>query len=221
MIKRRAFAETVIDFNGETLILNTKKSLFFESHRTLVLSDCHLGKATHFRKNAIPLSLKAADRDLIEIEALIEYYQPEQMVFLGDLFHSSHNREWEAFCRLMKKCSLNQAVLVRGNHDILNEHHYDDAGLKLTDKLLVGEINLVHDIPASPDPESYYISGHIHPGYRISGTARQSAVLPCFFCSRNHLIMPAFGSLTGLKKLEKQNNSDCVYCFTETAFFEL
>jgi uncharacterized protein len=47
--------------------------------------------------------------------------------------------------------------------------------------------------PGETRPE---LSGHFHPKLRIATTAR-SITRPCFVASRQHLILPAFGALTG------------------------
>ncbi len=51
------------------------------------------------------------------------------------------------------------------------------------------------------------ICGHIHPGLILVGTAKQSIKLSCFYLSETHLILPAFGNLTGLQLLEQEENS--------------
>ena len=55
-----------------------------------------------------------------------------------------------------------------------------------------------------PDSESapgtsspFFICGHIHPSFRIRGTARQRITVPCFWLRPGCLVLPAFGSFTG------------------------
>jgi metallophosphoesterase superfamily enzyme len=47
-------------------------------------------------------------------------------------------------------------------------------------------------------PGMLNICGHIHPGVRLVGKARQSIRIPCFFQTGSCLILPAFGNFTGL-----------------------
>jgi metallophosphoesterase superfamily enzyme len=48
----------------------------------------------------------------------------------------------------------------------------------------------------------------------VSGKARQQIKLPCFWQKDNALIMPAFGSLTGLKRI-KPGKGDKVFLVSE------
>ncbi|MCH8494168.1 MAG: metallophosphoesterase [Balneolales bacterium] len=47
----------------------------------------------------------------------------------------------------------------------------------------------------------FTISGHIHPGIRMKGYAKQSLMLPCFHLSKNGFLLPAFGTFTGLAEI--------------------
>jgi metallophosphoesterase superfamily enzyme len=98
-----------------------------------------------------------------------------------------------------------QFVLVEGNHDILPSVTYVIPNL-----LKIGLLEEQHIIFSHhPLIESVKINicGHVHPGLQIKGKAKQSEKLPCFYKSETHLILPAFGNLTGLTLLERDRNS--------------
>jgi hypothetical protein len=42
----------------------------------------------------------------------------------------------------------------------------------------------------------------------VHGTARQSAVFPCFYKTQKQLILPAFGNLTGIQLLEREKDAE-------------
>ena len=57
---------------------------------------------------------------------------------------------------------------------------------------------------------SFVFSGHVHPGIRISGRGRQALVLPCFYFTTGHCILPAFSKFTGTYKVEPKEG-DLLY----------
>jgi metallophosphoesterase superfamily enzyme len=52
--------------------------------------------------------------------------------------------------------------------------------------------------PMNSSPIKGWISGHLHPGIKIQGKGRQRIILPCFVKYTNQLVLPAFGTFTGL-----------------------
>ncbi|WP_332911905.1 hypothetical protein [Algoriphagus boritolerans] len=57
------------------------------------------------------------------------------------------------------------------------------------------------------------LCGHIHPGVRLLGKARQTVRIPCFHLSKSRLILPAFGNFTGLA-LVKPKDGDTIWGIT-------
>ena len=72
--------------------------MFWEKEKALVLSDLHIGKAAHFRKNGIALSNQVFESDLQRLSILIEHFKPEKLVVVGDLLHAGDNSEVNQFC---------------------------------------------------------------------------------------------------------------------------
>ena len=58
--------------------------------------------------------------------------------------------------------------------------------------------------------EKFVFCGHVHPGVKLKGAGLQQLKMPCFYQSRNQLILPAFGAFTGLHILTPKEG-DCVY----------
>ena len=57
------------------------------------------------------------------------------------------------------------------------------------------------------------IAGHIHPAVQLVGKGRDRMRLPCFYCTDEQTLLPAFGSFTGSKSI-KPNKTDSVYVCT-------
>ena len=60
----------------------------------------------------------------------------------------------------------------------------------------------------------FTFSGHVHPGIKLNGVARQELSFPCFYFSKDHAILPAFGHFTGLYKI-KPKRTDKVFALME------
>jgi metallophosphoesterase superfamily enzyme len=71
-------------------------------------------------------------------------------------------------------------------------------------KMVLDNICLLHE-PFGNENE-FVISGHLHPGVMLKGTGKQRLLLPCFVVGSNRIILPAFGSLTGLAKAKPLPN---------------
>ena len=211
----------LIPFGGTLFTAYSEGFLFHPETGSLIISDCHFGKTTHFRKHALPIPELAIQRDFLRLKDIADHLQPGRIIFLGDLFHSGVNREWDILSEFLYTHIKATIILVMGNHDILPHKIYKEAGFELTDCYLLGEIACIHDQNEVPNQAAFTISGHIHPGYRLSGIGRQKLALPCFYVGSNHMIMPAFGSLTGLSIIEKKEKNDRVVCFTPERIFEV
>ncbi len=185
-----------IEIAGLQAILLPEKALYFPELKTLVVADVHWGKAGHFRKHGMAIPARAAGGNAERLSGIIQTMGAETVVFAGDLFHSRHNNEVEAFRDWRSGFPEIQFQLVIGNHDILGEDFYAACGLELfPENILLGNVAVWHDAPEKS--EVFVIHGHIHPGIRLSGKARQQIALPCFAVSEKALILPAFGDFTG------------------------
>jgi DNA ligase-associated metallophosphoesterase len=191
-----------------TYVLLNEKALFRAMNATLIIADLHLGKAQHFRKNGIYLPQKSAEKDYERLKQLIVSLKPQRIILLGDLFHSTYNHEWELFCEFVNSFKKIEFVLILGNHDILEEQHYKSICSKIVEETLEeGDVVFSHH-PLKRIPENKInIAGHIHPGVVLSGKGKQHVKLPCFYWYKNQLILPAFGSLTGLQLIAPEKDA--------------
>jgi len=202
----------------EPFYLLLQKAIYRPLKKQLILSDVHLGKATHFRKAGIPMPPQSHLKDIDTLQYLLNTWRPDSLVILGDLFHSDYNREWLWFKALLMEFPQVQFILVEGNHDILPDSAYDLPNLIKLD-ILEEDCFIFSHHPLENAPK-LNICGHVHPGIRIYGRAKQSVKLPCFYFNHKHFILPAFGNLTGLFLLE-QEDASFYYLVTQERVIEL
>lgn len=185
----------------KNLLLLPEKAVFFEDHRILLLADLHLGKVNHFRRSGIAVPTSVNTKNLELLVELVNKLIPSRVVFLGDLFHSHYNEEWEALGQVVRHFKEVRFELVLGNHDIMSSLQYERCQLVVHEQLEVDSFLFTHE-PMDKIPRGKYnVYGHIHPGVRLKGKGRQAITLPCFFFGKNRAIMPAFGSFTGLARV--------------------
>jgi DNA ligase-associated metallophosphoesterase len=191
-------------FKEQHLWLSGQRALFWEEQSILLLSDLHLGKSGHFRKEGIGVPGAVMKEDMQRLLVLLQFFKPARLVVVGDFFHSRANIELDLFRRWRADISHQRIELVRGNHDILAAQWYQDANIEVhEDPLQIGDFFLAHD-PADAPAGAYTFCGHLHPGVILQGGARQSLRLPCFYFGNNYCILPAFGAFTGLATVRPQ-----------------
>ncbi|MEO7989751.1 MAG: ligase-associated DNA damage response endonuclease PdeM [Chryseolinea sp.] len=203
-----------IDLCGEVFELLPQKAIYWKRERALLMADLHLGKINHFRKSGIPVPSKANEKNLELIVELIESTNPARVIFLGDLFHSHYNPEWEVFGELVKHFQSISFELVLGNHDILSEGQYVRKSITLYDELRLPPFIFTHHPLEEMVDNLYNLAGHIHPGATLHGKARQSVTLPCFYFGKQQGVLPAFGMFTGLARI-KPKTDDLVFVVVE------
>lgn len=185
-----------IEIAGQQALLLPEKALYFPEMATLVVADVHWGKAGHFRKHGIAIPAKAAGGNAERLSHLILKTSAQTVVFAGDLFHSRHNNEVEAFREWQAHFPQITFQLVVGNHDILSADFYERCNLELfPEKKDLKGISIWHDAPAQSN--TFVIHGHIHPGIKLFGKGRQQIAVSCFAMNDKRLILPAFGDFTG------------------------
>lgn len=190
-----------------------ERVLFLPEIKALCIADWHLGKAAHFRKAGIPVPQPAISREFALVESMLERYGAEQVFFLGDLFHSVKNNDWHGFAGFIRNLPHIRFRLVKGNHDIIPARFFEGLDIGAVDSLLwEDKVIFTHEPLYDRTPEGLLnIAGHVHPGYGVRLKARQGVVLPCFHYSNPTLLVPAFGELTGLYRMEKGAGQE-VYC---------
>lgn len=206
----------------QSLFLMPEKALYWKEKNILLVADLHLGKAAHFRRSGIQIPESVHISDYFRMNRLIDRLQPTEIIFLGDVFHSDHNQAWDHFMEWIEKHAGISFKLVMGNHDILPEQQYYSGNLAIIKGTLqYPPFLFVHDLSHSIEKDDLFaIAGHIHPGVRLKGKAKQSLLLPCFYFAQKHAIIPAFGNFTGMAQIKPREN-DHVFVILENSIIKL
>lgn len=202
-------SSTSIILNGERLQLLSEKAIFWEAKAMLLIADLHLGKATHFRNNGIAVPAELQRKNWKLLHQLFQKSGVKEVCFLGDLFHSAHNKEWELFGELLEDYKGIEFTLVLGNHDILEKDKYLELGFGLVEELEEPPFIFTHE-PLEVEHELYNLAGHIHPAVRMRGKGKQTQRVPCFYFAEHQGLLPAFGAFTGMANI-KVKKDDQVY----------
>lgn len=200
-----------IEINNQNFTLHHSGAVFWEEKKILLISDVHLGKVAHFRKHGIGIPKDTILENFVRLNMVLQLFDVGKIIFLGDLFHSKINKEWDLFAAWIKNQSQ-KIILVEGNHDILDRKHYQNLEIEIFNELIIDDFLLTHH-PTEKE-QFFNFCGHIHPGIKLRGFGKQFLGLSCFFRKPNQMIFPAFGVFTGNVYLIP-NERDKVYAITK------
>lgn len=207
-----------IPIQNEIFTITNQRAAFWEKEKALILSDLHIGKTAHFRKNGIALANEIMKNDLNRLSILITYFNPEKLIVVGDLLHAGDNSDVDEFCNWRNRYPDLQFYLIEGNHDKISKAV--EAKLCLSSKskhIEINEFYFIHDFDKKI--ENFQITGHIHPGITLH-SAIKNIRLPCYVLTSNQLLLPAFSEFTGLdtKNIPKGGQ---FFVFTDTEIYEI
>jgi uncharacterized protein len=214
------------NFKGQHFWLSPERVIFWEDEKALILSDSHFGKTGHFRKAGVPVPQNIFMEDLQRLFNLLQFYKPEQLIVVGDLFHSKSNKEHLLFEKWRNDFTQLAVLLVKGNHDILNTGWYEQVKINVfaDEPLRIKNLAFTHhyaDIEKFPQhTEAYFLTGHLHPGISIKGRSRQSLSFPCFYFNDQFAVLPAFSKFSGLALINKQK-TDNVFAIVNNELIEV
>jgi len=217
--------EHYLTIKNHQFLLLADKAMYWPQQKALLVADVHFGKAAAYRALGQPVPQGTTSQNLHRLNALIDQYPTEQLIFLGDFLHApkSHAPATLAALRNWRLQHANmQCILVRGNHDLRAGDPPPDLNIYVvTEPYLVGDFALQH-IP-KPHATHHVIAGHIHPTFRLLGKGRQSLILPCFHHEPAITLLPSFGDFTGGFLMDKNPNaqifvtdSQCVWPIFKT-----
>jgi uncharacterized protein len=182
------------------LVLLPERAVFWPKRRSILIADLHLGKEAAFRSAGIPLPTGDTADTLQRLGSLIAATDARRVVILGDLFHAATGMTPETLQALAawRKQHSNVDVLhIRGNHDRSAGWAAPELGFDERDEAVVEAPFVLRHEPVEDD-QGMVIGGHIHPGIVLRGRARDRLRLPCFVVGPRRMILPAFGTFTGL-----------------------
>ena len=204
----------------EPVVLRPSGMLILPARATGFVADLHLGKTTHFQRAGVAVPHGADTATLARLEQDLQSHPLQHLVVLGDLVHSRQALTpalQDRLQALRTRWPALQLHLVWGNHD----RHAREALEPLLAELgwhscppegwCDGPVRGLHDPDdLTPDPNARLtLLGHLHPGVRLKGRARQQLRLPCFAAgplstkagtdkaAGTRVLLPAYGSFTG------------------------
>jgi uncharacterized protein len=195
--------------NNNDFILHCNRTVYWEQEKILILSDLHIGKTGHFRKSGIAVPTAVTKEDMQRLIDCIQFFKPEQLIIVGDLFHSIENKEHDWFLKWRNDFPHIHFLLVKGNHDIIAEGWYKNAGIEIAlPYWQKNNFTFVHHIEdySAANKDEYIFSGHIHPAVSIKGLGKQALRFPCFYFTKKYAVLPAFGKFTGTYLVEPAKN---------------
>ena len=188
------------------LRLMADRAAWWPAAKTLLVADVHFGKAATFRAAGIAVP-EAVAHDLARLDALLRETGADRLVILGDMFHAAAGRtdavqdqlrQWRARRRRL------QLMLVRGNHDRSAGDPPDDLHITCVDEPHdLADLALAHD-PGVVGGDAAGVAGHLHPAVALRDVGRTPLRLPCFVHESHRLTLPAFGSFTGMRAVNRQ-----------------
>src|SRR5690349_24893606 len=132
---------------NDHFILSGERALYWESEKTLIVADLHVGKTGHFRKSGIGVPAAIYKDDLHRLLAQLLFFKAERLIIVGDLTHSIANLELDLFRKWRKDFPLLEVNLAKGNHDILDNRWYEEADINVyNEPFALGDFLFVHDI---------------------------------------------------------------------------
>ena len=181
--------------NDHEFIFDCRRAIYWPHRRILIAADLHWGKTQYLRDHGIAISDKVFDADLLRLSNLLNDYDTQSLLILGDLIHHekalSHGIiEKVAYFRNHFPCEL---ILVKGNHDRY-AHFPNSWGVVEESDFYIDHFYFSHD--HQEKIKDFQFSGHIHPMMRLRAGFDELR-LPTFVLGQNYCQLPAFSHLTG------------------------
>jgi DNA ligase-associated metallophosphoesterase len=187
---------------GQSLRLHGALFAEWKEEKTLFVADAHLGKVAHFRRAGFNLPGDAGSDTFSRLTGILKSIRPERLIFLGDLFHSEYNEDFPRFAEWRQQFQETEVWLIPGNHDRAGQRHLNSLGIRVENPQQLGPFYLQHE-PGETD-NGFLLCGHLHPSVSLSGKGKQHLRVPAFWLKPGFLCLPAFGSFTGLARIEAE-----------------
>ena len=185
------------------MVLDARRVLWMEQHRTLVAADLHLGYVWAQRRAGQLLPITAPEETVERLAQLAGEYDAKQVVLLGDIVHQAVpapalRAELQTLARRLDFATVRW---IGGNHDRELEPLLQACGLKdvrVEAEAMAGPHLLTHGAAGEPaanrDQGGWVIMGHEHPAIHLHDGVTTSVKCPCFLAGPGILILPAFST---------------------------
>lgn len=182
-------------------------ALFLPKHKTLIISDIHIGYEEALNKQGVLIPRFSFEDQVKRLKAILAKTKPETVVLNGDLKHEFgriSEQEWRDTLNFLNLLSKDyKVILIKGNHDAVLGPIAGKKNLEILDYLIIDKILITHGdkvIKVAEDTISAkkgvgtkaektksqistIIIGHHHPAATISdGTRREK--YKCFLVGK-------------------------------------
>ena len=211
-----------ITLHGIQLTLLGGKAVYWPAQQMLLVADPHFGKEATFRSGGIPVPTGSTTGTLKAIEDMLTETAARRLVILGDMFHNRDSLSEDVKGSLANFfCNHDdvQFTLVLGNHDANLGALPPQWPLAVKESLIVDRVALTHDPATWPGDVDLVLCGHLHPAVRVQSLTDSAGKLPCYWASRQRLVLPAIGQFTGTHVI-KPKHDDQVWLIAERQVIE-
>ena len=187
--------------------LDARRALWLPKPRLLAVADLHLGYAWAHRHAGQLMPITARDTTAERLRTLVDDYQPERLVLLGDIVHRAVPVKpvQEALLAVLDSLPPQLTVTaIAGNHDRDIERllHADKRFAPVT-HFSANSCVFVHgdatsataaeaDIKATKAKRGWVVIGHEHPSVTLGDGVATWEKYPCFLVCDGLLVLPAF-----------------------------
>jgi putative SbcD/Mre11-related phosphoesterase len=187
--------------------LDARRALWIPEARLLAVADLHLGYAWAHRHAGQLMPISPRDTTPDRLCALVDDYQTERLVLLGDIVHRAVPVDpvREALLAVLD-CLPPQLTVtaVAGNHDrnierLLRAHnrfvpvtHFVANGCVFVHGDTVSVTAAESDIKTAKAKRGWVVIGHEHPSVTLGDGVATWEKYPCFLICDGLLVLPAF-----------------------------
>lgn len=181
------------------LWITNERCVVIKRRQVAIISDLHIGLESVLEASGLHLPHIQTDSMKASIQHIIERYQPQQFIILGDLKHEfSRNltQEWSEVKRLLEILQeRGKVVVIKGNHDNYLATIASKMGIDLVEQYELDGVTFCHGhLPTNSRP---LVIGHEHPSIRLFDPIGAYVKMPCYIHLPREqiLIIPAFSPL--------------------------
>jgi hypothetical protein len=171
-------------------------ALFLLESRTLMIADAHLGYGFAQRRRG-QLGPTTDGGILDRLQAVLDFFEPSETVFLGDTVHApspmAAEREFiESVLRSILEKS--KVRVVQGNHDRAVVRDFGHLPIEVAPSWREGNLLGLHGdrLRLELPDAGHYLLGHLHPAINLRDDAGVNRRVPAFLVSKTATVLPAF-----------------------------
>lgn len=195
------------------------KAIYFGKHKTLLVSDIHLGKVGHFKNSPVALADGLAETDLVLLDRIINTLDVAEIFILGDLLPQKENYDIRLF-KIWRDLHQNIDVnLIKESIDVMSVEMYTNFEIRIHKKYFLWNRFLFTHKPMDESVQlngcDYIFSGYINPGINLAAKDKPPKNLACYYFNEKQCILPAFGE-SYRKSLIMPGTNDRTYVISKS-----